>query len=423
MATAIAQIRQNTQIKEKTIAFQKVQNSGCAFEKELILLCSRNDLTPEQINRVSFLLSFSLDWEYLLGISNRNGVLPLVSKNLLGKFKSALMPEIKQEIQEFYTHHTQHNIFITGKLIEIIKMLESNEIPALPFKGPTLAMRAFKNLSLRQFVDLDILIQPKHFDKAVNLFLENGYKVFGDVKPVKDGFLSLNRRKDLGLINERGQIRVELHWKLSGAHFAMPLEVNELWNRLETINLGGTEIKSLPFHDLFVYLCLHGSRHGWEKLAWICDLCELVKTEAEIDWESVRRHAQKHGCEKVLELGLFLAREFFDLETDYPNWEKIERDETFKKAAGQIREKNFARKFYSTEIGDWYLYHLMLKEKKTDRLKLHIYYLLWYLRLAFRPNAMDKAVFHLPKAFYPLYYILRPSRLLFGYFSGNSAKK
>jgi hypothetical protein len=164
---------------------------------------------------------------------------------------------------------------------------------------------------------------------------------------------------------------------------------------------------------------MHGARHGFERLNWICDLYELIKTEKRIDWKAVSRHAKNYGCGKTVELGLMLVQDFFGVQPDYPEWEKIETYEVLKKAAAQIRQKLFAEKFNTTGIGDWYLYHLMLKEKKTDRLKLHLHYLFWYLKLTLKPNAMDKSIFHLPAAFYPLYYILRPARLLFNYFSNK----
>lgn len=389
-----------------------------AIEQELVLLCSRARLEPAQIDRVFFILSRNPDWRYVLGISYRNGVLPLVCKNLTENFFDSLNAETKNRITEFYAEHTRGNIFITGKLLEAVKMLDAAGIPSLPFKGPTLAARIYKNLALRQFVDLDLLVQPKHFDAAVRLFLENGFRTYGESGELKKtSALFINRKKDIGLISEDGNVRIELHWKLSGSFFALPLELKDLWSRLEKTDLGGHEINALPFNDLFVYLCLHGARHGFERLGWICDLCELVASEGEVDWPAVSRHAKDHGCAKVVELGLLLSYEMFGVKTAYPDWEKIESDELLKKAAAQIRRKVFAAEFSSTEIGDWYLYHLTLKEKRSDQLKLHLHYIYWYLKLALRPNALDKSIFRLPPVFYPLYYVLRPTRLIYNYFS------
>lgn len=381
----------------------------------------------DRIERVKNILEFVLDWDLIISTCYQNGVLPLVSSNLLKKFSDCLPPEIKEKLSLRFQEHTQKNLFLTAKLLEIVRTLGAAGIPVLPFKGPVLAIQAYGNLALRQFVDLDILVQPKHFDEAVRLLTGHGYQAVSQVPWLKRKALSFARQKDIGLISDDLKARIELHWKLSGAHFALPLELNQLWERLDEIDIGGAQLKNLAFPDLFVYLCLHGSRHGWERLAWICDLRELIESEqkngAEIDWFEIHLHAQKHGCEKVVELGLFLIFEFFGEKTNFPSWSQIESSETFKTIARQIRTKIFAKPLTATEIGDWYLYHLTLKEKKTDKLKLHAHYFLWYSRLALTPNSLDKAVFKLPKIFYPLYYILRPSRLLYTYFSPDNVKK
>src|SRR5690606_4099976 len=143
--------------------------------------------------------------------------------------------------------------------------LEAEGIPILPFKGPSLSMQAYGDISLRQFVDLDILVKPRHFDKAIRVLKNAGYVPITESSWLKRKSLFFTRKKDIGLVSTDRKVRIELHWKLSGTHFAMPLEIDQLWRRLETVDIGGKKLRSLPLRDLFVYLCLHGSRHGWEK--------------------------------------------------------------------------------------------------------------------------------------------------------------
>lgn len=391
-------------------------------------MCSRTTLSPENKDRISDLLTQSLDWDSIKNLASRNGVLPLVSWNLLNNFAHLLSPEDNDELSLYLQKHTQNNLFSSLKLVEFVRTLEKAGIAVLPFKGVTLAKIAYDNLALRQFVDLDVLVKPKDFDKTVNFLIKSGYAPIGNPGGLtKRKSLFLRFKKDLGLVSPDGNVRIELHWKLSGSHFALPFEIDQLWGRLETVDLGGAELKALPFYDLFVYLCLHGSRHRWEKFSWICDLHELILVKEnsgeKFDWEAVYHHAHKYGCEKVVELGLFLVQYFYDLKIDYPGYEDIINDETLHKIAQRVQKNDFSKNVNSANIGDWYLYHLTLKERKTDRMKLHFYYIIWYLKLAFRPNTLDKQVFHLPPLFYPLYYILRPFRLVITRFMPNSKKK
>jgi hypothetical protein len=418
------QIKPEFAVERKCRNFPNKQFSS---EINLILACSRTDFGFEEISRVNDSLHDEFCWEFVLTTAYRNGVLPLVGWNLLKHFKGDLPSEVRDQISEFFQRNAAKNLLLTGRLIKIVELLNAADIPVLPFKGATLAQQAYGNPALRQFIDLDILVQPKDFDRAINVLSANDFQMPDEKKRSERAAFFFNRRKDIALTSGNGLVRVELHWKLSGAHFALPFELDELWTRLEQITLGGARLNALPFDDLFIYLCLHGARHGFERLSWICDLRELInRREADhqvIDWAEIIHRARLHGCEKVVELGVFLIEEFFGDKIDFPNAAQIKKDETLKKIAADLRKKIFSEKKQTIEIGDWYLYHLLLKERKTDRLKLHLHYFFWYSRLAFTPNSIDKAVFRLPAAFYPLYYILRPSRLLLNYLTTDAGKK
>jgi hypothetical protein len=397
------------------------------LETQLILGCAQTAIPPLQSEQISRILCQTLDWDYVLFTASRNGLLPILSWNLLENFPGALPPEIKESLFSFYQSHTQENLFLAFKLTEIVRLLRKNGIPVFSFKGATLAIQAYGNLALRHYVDLDILVQPKHFDKTINLLLSNGYKTIGSSGPLKRKVLFFTRKKDLSLISPGNRVRIELHWKLSGSHFALPFELNQLWDRLDKLSFGGTELSVFAFNDLFVYLCLHGSRHGWERIAWICDLRELIRSqeasEGAINWEAVSRHAKDYGCERVVELGLFLIQKFFNERVDYPDYKKIEMNKVYANIGTQIQKKLFSRKFASTEIGDWYLLHLSLKERKIDKLRLNTIYFFWYLKLLFKPNALDRTIFRLPTIFYPLYFIMRPVRLLISHFASALEKR
>mgnify|MGYP002085078601 CR=1 FL=1 len=396
-------------------------------EIQLIVRCAQTVIPSETADEVSRLLTQQLDWEYILITASRNALLPLLSWNLLKKFRQSLPGEIQERLSAFYQSHMQENLFLSFKLTEIVRLLEKIGIPVFSFKGPTLAIQAYGDPALRHFIDLDILVQPKDFDKTVELLSRNGYKADSISGPMKRRLLFFTRKKDVNLFSLDNRFRIELHWKLSGSHFTLPFELDQLWNRVDSLNFGGTDLRVLAFKDLFVYLCLHGSRHGWERIAWICDLRELIRrreaADGPIDWAEVSLHAKNHGCEKVVELGLFLVQKLFGVRTDYPGFEKIENSEIYQKIAEKVYAKAFAAEWNGSEIGDWYLFHLSLKERRLDRFKMKSVYLIWYLRLIFRPNAVDRSIFHLPKLFYPFYFIMRPLRLFFNYIRSSGVEK
>ena len=380
------------------------------LETELIIACSQTNLTPSQVDRISNLLNQQLDWNYIYKIIKRNAVFPLVSWNLIQNFTHLLPTETQRLLNEEFSRHTQKNMLLTGRLIELVNLLKSKNIAALPFKGPMLAIQAYGNLSLRQFGDLDVLIPSERVDTAVKLLIAEGYE------PVNlERLNNMEQKKDVGFISKDKNVNLELHWKLSGGHFSLPLEMNRLWKHLKTVNLAGVEVGAFPFNTLLIYLCLHGARHCWERFGWICDINELIRSQDEIDWEQLAEEAKRLGCENALGLGLYLVNDFFGSATPLLESKKIKNNQAFKKISTQLRVGLFANEWIPLQIGDRYLYHLESKERLLDRWKLHWYYSVWYFKIMFSPNEIDKNLFHLPNWLSPLHYVLRPPRLIYSY--------
>ncbi|MBC8128041.1 MAG: PAS domain S-box protein [Gloeobacteraceae cyanobacterium ES-bin-144] len=190
-----------------------------------------------------------------------------------------------------------------------------------------------------------------------------------------------------------------------------PLDLDRVWQRLDTTSIAGVTVRSLPLNDLFLYLCMHGARHGFERLQWISDIAELVRSNPDLDWDSLQDQAHLLGCDRVVALGLHLAREMVGAEIPEHVWRRVEITPEIEAMATQVREWLFRAPQSSLTLSDWYQYHLGMKERAKDRFRLHLHYHFRYLRLAIRPNRKDYALVPLPKSLFFLHYFLRPVRL------------
>src|ERR1041385_9192628 len=99
---------------------------------------------------------------------------------------------------------------------------------------------------------------------------------------------------------------VELHWEVAPDLFASTVSAEQLWQNLVTIDLNGTQVKTLSPDDLLFSLCVHGSRHLWERLCWICDVAELI-TKQTFNWTALLERAASADCERMFLLGPYLA--------------------------------------------------------------------------------------------------------------------
>src|SRR4029077_10103392 len=126
-------------------------------------------------------------------------------------------------------------------------------------------------------------------------------------------------RADDGLV-------VEIQWGITESLVGFPLSFADLWQRRKTLPLADAGLFSLALEDLLLLLCVHGAKHRWEQLKWICDIAELVDAyRQKIDWSKVLERVRMLGGERMLLLGLFLAHDL--LGADVPT-------ETLKKIAG-----------------------------------------------------------------------------------------
>lgn len=384
-------------------------------EKQILIALSEKVRSGKRNALVSDHLENSLDWDYVLTVAKRNAIFPLVGRNLLEHFDELLPSQVRALLTRHLHEHLQRNMFLTSKLLEIVRQCDARDIPILPFKGPVLAVKAYGDLSARQYVDLDVLVQPKHLESAIQLLREQGYTPITNISWLKKSNWHLMDKKDIYFRSADGLVNVELHWKLSGSHFALPIEMNGLWARLENVTLAGVNLKTLRFDDLLIYLCLHGSRHGWERFGWICDVRGLILSRPEVALDGILKKARQLGCENVLCLGLYLVHEYFGQEFKFRGWQKVKNDLMFLTTAKRIKAQLFTEKPTVMGLGDRYAYHLKLKEDRRDRWRLHYHYLFRYLQIIFTPRAIDAEKFNLPRVLEPLYYLMRPLRLFYNY--------
>jgi hypothetical protein len=391
------------------------RNPAESPEARLVIACAQTKLGPSAVEEITEILSGPLDWTRIFKIAYRNAATPLLCRNLLSTFAGALRVEVYNDLSSTYHQHVRGNMRATSKLLTVIEEFRASHISILPLKGPLLAFQAYGEVSLRQFVDLDVLIRPDDLGASIEVLKRCGYSPVTSATWLQKTSWNISDKKDIVFLSDDESPPLELHWKLSGSHFSLPIEQERLWARAATTVIGGRQIQTLSFNDLVVYLCLHGSRHGWERLGWISDINELIESNDEIDWEMLRKEADRLGCRNVLRFGLYLVSEFFGKQFAIRDWQQIKNDHTFRELADKIRANLFSEEGSNWNIGDRYVYHLQLKERLVDKLRLHLHYMLWYLRIIFTPNRSDTSVVHLPRSMVSLYYVLRPTRLFYTY--------
>src|SRR5260370_31279030 len=122
-------------------------------EHQILILIARRGFAREASDQLCELLQADLDWEYLLRLADRHCLIPLLYVHLNEAASSSVSPQVMSQLRNVNHRNTRSNLFRTGELIKVLEFLEANDVQAIPFKGPTLALWGYGDVGLRQFGD------------------------------------------------------------------------------------------------------------------------------------------------------------------------------------------------------------------------------------------------------------------------------
>jgi hypothetical protein len=305
----------------------------------------------------------------LIRLALRHRVLPLLYRSVQTIGADLVPPSIWADLQYHFHANAQRNLLLGGTLLRLLRVLVRHDIPAIPYKGPVLAMAAYGNLALRQFGDLDILVRQQDVGRAKDLLLAHGYR-WWEQRPHT---LLPRQRKVYELISADGQVLVELHWAITSSTFYVPLDPSRLWDRLETIVLLETPVRTLTPEHLLLILCVHGAKHHWHRLAWICDIAALLHVSAEMDWGYVLEQAERSGCKRMLLLGVLLAQTLLGTTLSEPLQHRLDADAAIPRLAREVQEHLFTHPNRPLAAIERPLFYLRLRERLRDRLRCSCY--------------------------------------------------
>ena len=373
-------------------------------EDQLVLLCARAQVDAQTNAHIREITSSAteVDWDYVYAQARRHSILPLVYTHL-SSVAMAIPAGQLARLKENYQHNAARNSLLTAELCRILQRFAGAGIEAVPYKGPALAVYAYGSISLRRFVDLDILVRKADVLPAKRVLEAEGFFCATPWTEAQQELL-LRTQHNLALSREAGRLVVELHWEVASPLFASSLQAEEFWGRLETMSLNDVVVRSLAAEDLLLSLCVHGAKHLWERLAWICDVAQVIKTH-EINWSALLVRAVSTGNQRMLFLGIHLANRLLDAPLPEQVRGQIERDEMVLALANEVTTRLFDFSGSTpASFSQNFRFNWSLRTNWRARLR--------YCRLLMQPSDADIEKMALPRPLTFFYYILRPFGLL-----------
>jgi len=243
--------------------------------------------------------------------------------------------------------------------------------------------------------DLDLLVAPADLARARDLLRNEGYT---DAFPGTDVRFWCN---EMLLIRHDSQVAVDLHWELAPPHFRFMLDVAGFRARLRYVTIAGQPVATFSTDDLLIFLCLHGAKHGWSSLSWLCDLARLIDRNA-IDWDAVFSYASSHRASTILFLGVVLASDLLGCELPLEVRHRCRSNRTATSLATAIRSQFCKHQHLRARA-----IQFRLLERTRDKVRMALSFL--------KPDPFDLAELRLPATLFPVYYLTRPFRLVAKY--------
>jgi len=369
---------------------------------QLLINCCKTNQTDSDIKQIREYVS-QLNFHELSQIytlTHHHGVFPLYYQTIQMHASDLLSTEINEELKQQNLTIVMRNMRMTAELTRIMNLLKENGIDALAFKGPTLAQLAYGDIALRQYVDLDIIVKKEDIYNVDALLKNKGYQRVLKLTSSQEKTW-FKYAHDILLFSPSNGVHFEIHWSLLDQDYPVHINLDTIWKNSQFIAVNDQEIPTFSTEDLLLYLCIHGSKHLWERIEWIKDIDLLLQTQ-DINWGKVIKETEDSDFETMFYLGLYLTYILF--ETQLPK--SIRVVVTKNKKLVDLTDFIFKRWQNPNTMGiSKTIQQTTFMLKLFPTLSMRLSYL---HKIILKPSLNEYWFVDLPNNFYWLYYLIRP---------------
>ena len=368
-------------------------------EHDLLLSCVRAAFPNDRTDPPPALPE-TVDWNRFIGLSEWHNVAPLVYRALPAACPGAIPPAALNRLRSFCHNNTARALFLASELSRILSALESCGIPAYPFKGPALSVMLYGDPGRRQSRDLDILVPKERVRRAIDCLDSLGY---GAKTSLAGNRLAAHRRTEyeLQFFRRDGKLTVELQWAVVPGFFGFDHERLGIWSSLEPRLWNGHAFPVLPPEETLLMLCVHGAKHLWCKLGWVCDVAGFLAGAEPPDFHRAFELAGRCGATRLLSLALLLAKHLAGASLPENVSARIDGDLMVRCLARKALDVVAKTPVNPDVDPSRYLFYFKAKDCRLDQL-------IFAARLMATLGAGEWNPSALPEVLSPLYYLFRP---------------
>jgi hypothetical protein len=376
-------------------------SSSLETEWSLLLAACSPSRGPEQLERICRLLQKPERWPGLLDCTDRHGVTFLLWQTL-SELGDLMPPREIQRLEQRYRANVHKSLIFARELIRIFDCLDALAVDAMPYKGVVLAESVYRDMALRQSGDIDLLIRVRDFARIREAVRGLGYTPHFPLSP-REEEAYLRSGYEYTFDGPAGRNLLELQWALQPRFYTVDMDMDGLFQRSVRVTIAGRSMKTLSPEDLMLVLSLHAAKHAWARLIWLCDIARIM-SHPNLNWDWIKQQASELGITRILSVTLLLAnrllRASIPAQVDAASGDDPQTL-TIAEEIGAGIENGTA---FEVESVSYFRLMLRLRERSADRMR-------FMSRLVFTPGPSEWKAVRLPPALFPLYRVVRLSRL------------
>lgn len=242
----------------------------------------------------------------LCALASRHQVAPLLRAVTSGG-RHAAPKEVLEDLQESYRASVARRRATLPVLDRIADRFQCGGVAWTVFKGTTQAAQFYPDPAWRSSADIDLLVPPADFGRALDLLVEMGFVASYPPVPRRGVFrhIILAAVRDVMLVAPANTAdSIELHKRL---FFAGGRHADDL-----VLPVGqGRMPMPVPGPDLAFYLIAHGALSYWVRLKWLVDLVPLLGRLQNDELAAIRARARGARAENAVAASLLLLRALF----------------------------------------------------------------------------------------------------------------
>lgn len=279
----------------------------------LMLALARLRLQSDDIARANVALSRGVEWDRLLPLAAKHGVLPMLHRHLATRsWPNGPIPEsVTIGLRRATEMIARRGLYLAGELVSLLRAFDKQDIRIVSLKGSILAQQLYGSPAMRRINDIDLLVAEEDLAQAAAVLEAKQYRAVTQGSAALDA-IHRETIHHLTFATASGTHSVELHYCLHPPFGRQRYGIDAISHSLERATFFGATALVMEPARLLVYLCMHGGSHAWERLEWVCGVAELLRSGSVTDWDRVTGHARPVDGERKLRAGLLVAHDLLD---------------------------------------------------------------------------------------------------------------